>query len=161
MKQKHSWEITDDFWKQVEPLIPRKERDPSKTFRRKPGGGRRPMETRRVLEAIFYVLRTGIQWKALPKEFGASSSIHRYFRFWCEQGLFQAMWVAGLERYDETQGIKWSWLSADGCMTKAPLAQEAVGKNPTDRGKKREQTPYARGRSGRAAGAGGNRGQPS
>jgi transposase len=161
MKQKHSWEITDDFWKQVEPLIPRKERDTSKTFRRKPGGGRRPMEPRRVLEAIFYVLRTGIQWKALPKEFGASSSIHRYFRFWCEQGLFQAIWVAGLERYDEAHGIKWSWLSGDGCMTKAPLAREAVGKNPTDRGKKREQTPYARRRSGCAAGAGGNRGQPS
>jgi hypothetical protein len=60
------------------------------------------------------------------------------------KGLFQAMWVAGLERYDEAQGIKWSWLSADGCMTKAPLALEAVGENPTDRGKKREQTPYAR-----------------
>ncbi|WP_373844529.1 transposase [Clostridium sp.] len=32
------------------------------------------MESRKILEAIFYVLRTGIQWKALPKEkFGASS----------------------------------------------------------------------------------------
>jgi transposase len=161
MKQKHSWEITDEFWKQAEPLIPRKERDTTKTFRRKPGGGRHPMEPRKVLEAIFYVLRTGIQWKALPKEFGAASSIHRYFRFWCEQGVFQALWVAGLERYDEVRGIKWTWLSADGCMTKAPLAQEAVGKNPTDRGKKREQAPYACRRRGGAVGAGSHRGQPS
>jgi transposase len=161
MKQKHSWEITDDFWKQVEPLIPRKERDNTKPYRRKPGGGRHPMEPRTVLEGIFYVLRTGIQWKALPKEFGAASSIHRYFRCWCGQGLFQALWVAGLEKYDEVQGIQWSWLSADGCMTKAPLAREAVGKIPTDRGKKREQTPYARRRRRSTSGAGSHRGQPS
>jgi transposase len=118
------------------------------------------MDFRRVLEAIFYVLRTGIQWKAIPKEFGAASSIHRYFRFWCEQGLFKALWIAGLEAYDEASGIDWTWLSADGCMSKAPMAQEAVGKNPTDRGKKREQTTSAGGRGGSAAGAGGNRGQP-
>jgi len=38
------------------------------------------MEPRNILEGILYVLRTGIQWKALPKEkFGASSSIHQYF----------------------------------------------------------------------------------
>jgi transposase len=156
MKQKHSWEITDDFWKQTEPLIAHKEQDSQKSYRRKPGGGRHPMEPRKVLQAIFYVLRTGIQWKALPKEFGVASSIHRYFRFWCEQGLFQAMGVAGFEHYDEASGIKWSWLSADGCMTKAPLALEAVGKSPTDRGKKREQTPYARRQCGSAGGADGN-----
>jgi transposase len=93
------------------------------------------MEPRKVLEAVFYVLRTGIQWKALPKTFGAASAIHAYFRLWCEKGFFRALWVAGLAAYDDAQGIDWAWLSGDGCMTKAPLAQETVGKNPTDRGK--------------------------
>jgi transposase len=158
MKQKHSWEITDAFWEKAEPLVPRKKRDNSTEYQRKPGGGRRAMEPRRVLEAIFYVLRTGIQWKALPKEFGAASAIHRYFRFWCEQGFFEALWGAGLHTYTEVTGINWTWLSADGCMSKAPLALEAVGKNPTDRGKKRQQTPYARRRSGSTAVPGGNRG---
>jgi hypothetical protein len=69
-----------------------------------------------------------------------SGSIHRYFRFWCEQGFFQALWVAGLKNYEEVGGIDRTWLCADGCMSKAPLAQEAVGKNPTDRGKKWKQT---------------------
>jgi len=36
---------------------------------------------RKALEGRFYVMRIGTQWKALPKEFGASSSIHRYFRY--------------------------------------------------------------------------------
>jgi hypothetical protein len=62
--------------------------------------------------------------------------VHRYFRFWCEQGFFKAVWAAGLGAYEEAPGIRWTWFGADGCMTKAPLAQEAVGSNPTDRGKK-------------------------
>jgi transposase len=84
------------------------------------------MDCRRVLEAIFYVPRTGIQWKAIPKAFGAASSIHRYFRFWCEQGFFRSLWIAGLEQYDELKGIDWTWMSADGRMSKAPLAREAA-----------------------------------
>jgi hypothetical protein len=71
------------------------------------------------------------------------------------------MWVAGLEKYDEVHGIKWTWLSGDGCMTKAPLAQEAVGKNPSDRGKKRAQTPYARRRKRGTVSADSHGGQPA
>jgi transposase len=139
MKQQHSWEITDAFWEAAKPLIPKRRRETAREYQRKPGGGRPAMNPRRVLEAIFYVLRTGIQWKALPKAFGAASSIHRYFRFWCEQGFFQALWVAGLKNYEEAGGIDWTWLCADGCMSKAPMAQESAGKNPADRGKKRKQ----------------------
>jgi transposase len=119
------------------------------------------MEPRKVLEAIFYVLRTGIQWKALPKTFGAASAIHAYFLFWCKQGFFQSLWVAGREQYDEVRGIDWAWLSGDGCMTKAPLAQEAVGKNPADRGKKWQQASPARRRRRRPAVNCGNRGEPA
>ena len=144
MKQKHSWEITDEFWAIAEPLIPKRNRDFNKEYQRKPGGGRRPMEPRTVLAAIFFVLRTGIQWKALPISFGSSSSVHRYFIFWAKAGFFKALWACGLRKYDEAKGIDWTWLSGDGCMTKAPLAQETVGANPTDRGKKREQAAPAR-----------------
>jgi transposase len=105
MKQQHSWEITDTLWEAARPLIPKRERETAREYRRKPGGGRPAMDPRKVLEAIFYVLRTGIQWKALPKAFGAASSIHRYFRFWCEQGFFQALWIAGLKNYEEADGI--------------------------------------------------------
>ncbi|MDR0473703.1 MAG: transposase, partial [Treponema sp.] len=80
MRQKKSWEITDWFWEAAQRLIPQKARDCNKVYQRKPGGGRPPMEPRKVLKAIFYVLRTGIQWNAIPKEFGSSSAIHHYFR---------------------------------------------------------------------------------
>jgi transposase len=91
------------------------------------------------LEAICYVLRTGIQWKALPKEYGADSSIHQYFSEWVQAGFFLRMWQEGLLAYDELVGLGWEWQSVDGSMVKAPLAPEAVGKNPTDRGKKRDE----------------------
>jgi hypothetical protein len=42
--------------------------------------------------------------------------------------VFQALWQAGLAKYDEAVGIDWTWLSAGGCMTKAPLALETAGK---------------------------------
>ena len=65
---------------------------------------------------------------------------------WMREGFFVALWRAGLAEYDEMEGIVWSWQSIDGVMIKAPLALEAVGRNPTDRGKKRKQAPPAGGR---------------
>ena len=145
MPRVQSWEVSDLFWERVEPLIPpRSERPKSKKFERKPGGGRKPMSQRVVFEGIVYVLRTGCQWKALPKaRFGSASSIHKYFREWLKVGFFETLWKAGLAEYDEMEGIAWKWQSIDGAMVKAPLAQEAVGPNPTDRGKKRKQAPYS------------------
>jgi len=161
MKQKRSWEITDEFWAMAEPLVPKKTRGPDKAYQRKAGGGRHPMEPRKALEAIFFVLRTGIQWNALPKSLGSSSAVHRHFMFWSEAGFFKALWACGIRKYDEVKGIDWTWLSGDGCMTKAPLAQETVGANPTDRGKKREQAAYARRRQGSACWDGNNRRSPT
>ncbi len=47
-----SWEVTDEFWKRVEPLLPVKQREPGGRYKRKPGGGRKPKEPRLVFEAI-------------------------------------------------------------------------------------------------------------
>jgi transposase len=136
-----SWELSDAFWQKVEPLIPSPQRDPNREYQRKPGGGRKPLPPRQVFAGILYVLRTGIQWKALPKErFGSPSAIHRYFLQWQAAGFFERVWRAGLMEYAEMHQIAWKWQSLDGALTKAPLAREAVGANPTDRGKKRQQT---------------------
>jgi putative transposase len=93
------------------------------------------MGDRRVFAAIIYVLSTGIQWNALPRELGASSTVHDRFQEWEQAGFFMALWQAGLEKYDEMQGIEWEWQAVDGAMTKAPLGKAATGANPTDRGK--------------------------
>jgi len=147
MSKIQSWEVSDAFWKKVEPFIPQPMRDPDKIYKRKAGGGRKPMPARQIFSAILYVLRTGCQWKALPKErFGSPSAIHTHFMRWTREGFFVALWRAGLAEYDKMEGIAWSWQSIDGALVKAPLAQEAVGRNPTDRGKKRDQAAFAGGR---------------
>lgn len=113
------------------------------------------MDPRKVLAGIVYVLRTGCQWKSLPKSvFGSASSIHKYFLEWKKRGVFVKLWRKGLAEYDEMEGIAWAWQSIDGTMVKAPLAQEAVGPNPTDRGKKWEQAKPTRRRAWNPAVAG-------
>lgn len=131
-----SWTISDEFWERTKEMIPKYERDTSKEYKRKAGGGRKPPDKREILEGILYVLRTGCQWKSIPK----GSNIHRYFQLWTEAGFFQAIWAAGLYEYDELKGIDWEWQSLDGCMVKAPLGQESAGANPTDRGKNGDKT---------------------
>ncbi len=161
MAKTKSWEVTDDFWKRVEPLVPPRVRPAEKTYVRKAGGGRKPKDARLVFEGIVYVLRTGCQWKALPDRFGSASAIHTYFLLWEKARFFERLWKAGLAKYDDLQGIAWRWQSIDGAMMKAPLAQESVGANPTDRGKKWKQAPSAGGRAWRPVIDHRDRGQPA
>ena len=144
MTTTRSWMVSDELWAKAEPLIPACKREKGRKYRRRPGGGRKPMEPRLVFEGIVYVLRTGCQWKALPEErFGSASSIHKYFLDWKRKGVFVRLWRKGLAEYDDLEGVAWAWQSIDGAMVKAPLAQESVGPNPTDRGKKWNQAQPA------------------
>ena len=110
------WRIPDELWERMEPLLPK--------WRPSPKGGRPPLPLRQVADGIFYVLRTGCQWKAAPREFGSGSALHNYFQQWVKRGVFRKLWKAGLLEYDKLKGIKWEWQSIDGCMTKAPLGGE-------------------------------------
>src|SRR5664279_4945112 len=132
-----SWELADSMWEQIEPLLPlAKSHYRGRGKKRKNVGGRTPADRRKLMSGILYVLRTGCQWNALPREqFGSGKTAHRYFQRWVRAGVFRRMWVAGLTTYDELKGISWKWQAADGAMTKAPLGGEKTGPNPTDRAK--------------------------
>jgi putative transposase len=127
MPRTHPWKVSDELWERVKPLIP-----PAPSHAK---GGRPRMADRQAFEAIVYVLRTGIQWNALPRELGASSTVHDRFQAWERAGVFKAIWQAGLQAYDELIGIQWEWQAVDGVMTKAPFGHGATGPNPTDRAK--------------------------
>lgn len=134
MVQEKSWEITETFWEAVKDIIPVPTRTADKEYKRAVGGGRKPMNPKTVLAAIFFVLRTGIQWKALPKEYGSSSSVHKYFMLWSKAGVFEKMRSLGLREYDEVKGIERERQSVDASNVKSPLGKEEVGANPADRG---------------------------
>lgn len=153
MARTRPWEISDELWLFVEPLVPTSPRVGIKTYKRKPGGGRKPRYSNRLyFAAMVYVLRTGIIWNALPREKFegvTSSGVHQKFLTWTQFGFFLRLWQEGVAEYDELEGIAWEWQSADGSNLEAPLAQESVGPNPTDRGKKWKQAKRPRGRAWR------------
>ena len=65
-------DLTDAEWALVEPFIPPARR----------GGRRRTVDVREVLNAILYVLATGCQWRALPKDLPPRSTVHDYLTLW-------------------------------------------------------------------------------
>ena len=108
--------MPDAMWERIEVLLPKR--------RRRKVGGRPPLPWRLVIDGIFYVLRTGCQWKAAPKAFGSGSSLHRYFQMLVKRRCFADLWAMALLEYDDLAGLEWKWQSMDGAMTKAPLGGE-------------------------------------
>lgn len=115
-------EIADALWERIDLFLP--------VYKPSPKGGRPRLPLRNVVEGILYVLATGGQWKAMPKEFGSGSAIHAYYQEWVELGVFQELWEFALLEYDELKGIDWKWQSMDGAMTKSPLGGEKNREKP-------------------------------
>jgi transposase len=72
-------DMTDAEWALIEPLIPPEKRH----------GRHREVNVREVVNAIFYVLSTGCQWRALPKDFPPRSTVHEYFKLWEWDGTLE------------------------------------------------------------------------
>ena len=81
-------DLTDAEWAHVEPLIP-----PAKR-----GGNRRHVEVREVVNGLMYVLSTGCQWRAIPKDLPPRSTLYDYFDLWG--------WDGTLERIHEALYVK-------------------------------------------------------
>ena len=85
MQRKHyDSDLSDQEWEVIRPLIPVNQ-----------GPGRKmTLELREVLNAIFYVVRTGCQWRALPGDFPNWNSVYYHFRKWVKDGTWRALNVA-------------------------------------------------------------------
>src|SRR5829696_4029865 len=102
-------------------------------------GGRPRASDRAVINAIWYVLWSGCQWKALHREwFGVSSSVvHERFQRWRRMGIFEKLMRRMAEHYARKRGgVGWKWQAMDSKHSPAPLGGGKTGKNPTDRGKR-------------------------
>lgn len=89
------------------------------------------------MNAIWYVLWTGCQWKALHRSwFGVSSSVvHARFQMWREAGVFAKLMRRLVKTYGKKREIKWRWQACDSKSCASPLGRDGTGRNPTDRGK--------------------------
>src|SRR5918995_4232072 len=121
------WTIPEKMWQRIRPLLP-PEKEPGTP-------GRPPVPFRKVMDGILFVLRTGCQWKALPRGYGSGSTVHRRFQQWVAAGIIDAIVRVMVEWYERSWGIDWEWQAADTKLLAAPLGGEATGPNPTDLGK--------------------------
>lgn len=81
MPKSYPSDLTDLEWQIVEPLVPKP--------RTKKGGRPRKVNIRRVLDAIFYVVKGGITWRMLPSNFPSRQTVYWYFREWKNDGTIE------------------------------------------------------------------------
>ena len=108
------WEVPDELWVRLEPLIPRKAR----RFRYP---GRRPLDDRRVLSGILFVLATGVGWERLPKElgFGSGMTCWRRLRAWQEAGVWKRLHELLLAELHAVDRLDWSRAVVDASYIQA------------------------------------------
>jgi len=88
-----AFEISDEAWAKIAPLLPRPKRKNKK--------GRPRMDDRQAMTAIWHKLRTGCSWKALPRDLGAGSTVYDRFQEWRSAGVFDRLRRAGVLQPDQ------------------------------------------------------------
>jgi len=78
-RARYPTDLTDRQWARLEPCLP-----PAK-----PGGRPRTTDVREVVDAILYVLRNGIVWRALPHDFPPWETVYYYFNTWRRAGVWE------------------------------------------------------------------------
>ena len=82
------YDLTDFEWSVIEPVLPMDRRGP------------KPRENRRVLNGIFWVLRTGAPWRDLPERYGPYTSAYNRFNRWRKAGIWNRLMDAIVKAYD-------------------------------------------------------------
>jgi transposase len=107
--------VDDELWSIVEPLLPKP------TRRRKRYAGRKPLDNRKALSGILFVLRSGIPWEMLPQEMGCGSGMTcwRRLRVWQQAGVWDRLHQVLLSRLRAADKIDFSRAIADSSSIRA------------------------------------------
>jgi putative transposase len=112
-KEPQIYRVENELWIRLSKALPIPE-----------GRGRRPTDDKGCFEGIIYVMRTGCQWKELPKCYPPKSTVHDRLQNWRKSGVFINLWMELLIEYDDLLGLDWEWLSGDTSFVKSPLGGE-------------------------------------
>ncbi len=80
------FDLTDAEWEIIGPMLP--------NAQHRPHGGRPTRDDRRVLNGIFFVLRTGTPWRDLPERYGPYTSVYNRFNRWAKAGVWLRVFEA-------------------------------------------------------------------
>ncbi len=140
--------VSDELWALVAPLLP--------PPRPRPKGGRPPVDDRKALAGILFVLKSGIPWEMLPREMGCGSGMTcwRRLRDWQAAGVWERLHRVLLDRLGRANAIDWSRCSLDsatvpakrGARRPAPTRPTVASRHEAARHRGRERHP-ARGTS--------------
>lgn len=109
--------VTDDLWNEISSLFPEPKSSPK--------GGRPRVSNRDCFTCLVFVLKTGIGWRDLPTELGASiSTVRRRLKQWNEIGLWQAIHEHLLARLRSCDAVQLEEVLIDGGLVKAPCGGE-------------------------------------
>ena len=102
------WEVPDGLWDRIEPLLPKRQR----RFRYP---GRKPLDDRRVLQGILFVLHTGVAWEDLPQElgFGCGMTAWRRLHSWQQAGVWDRLHELLLAELQAADQLEWERAIAD------------------------------------------------
>jgi len=110
-------ELTDEQWASLKDLLP----TPS-------ARGRPRSDLREVLNAIFWLLRTGAPWRDLPERYGPWQTVYEWFNRWRRDGTWDRMLQALQIRLDRQGRIDWDLWCVDGTTIRASRAAAGGGK---------------------------------
>ena len=107
--------VDDELWELIQPLLP-----PAKP-RRKRYPGRKPVDNRKALSGILFVLKSGIPWEMLPQEMGCGSGMTCWRRLqeWHKAGVWQKLHELLLAKLREADQIDWSRAIVDSASIRA------------------------------------------
>jgi transposase len=107
--------LDDELWAIIEPLVP----PPKKRRKRHPG--RKPIDHRKVLSAILFVLKTGLPWEHLPKELGWGSGMTAWRRLhaWQRRGVWKEIHEVLLAKLRGADQLDWSRVIVDSSSVRA------------------------------------------
>lgn len=132
MARPKPWEVSDELWAVIEPLLPRKQR----RFRHP---GRRRIDDRKTLQGILFVLYTGIQWEFLPQElgFGSGPTCWRRLAEWQAAGVWRQLQQVLLDKLRAADQLDFSRATVDASHVQAKRGRSSgkVGPSPVDRGR--------------------------
>ena len=109
------FDLSDEEWAVIEPHFPKQGRGPAR------------QDDRRVLNGIFYILRTGAPWRDLPERYGPRTTVYNRYSRWGQRGIWRSIFDA------LAKGRKESLIFIDSSIVKARPPQRRGQKGGTGR----------------------------
>jgi len=121
--------LTDDQWEVIRVHFPEESRKSSKP-------GPKPVDARKILEAVIWILKTGAQWHMLPQSYPNYKTVHRRFQKWCGSEVLRKALCDLANQAREEDNNKYDEAYIDGMFIPARMGGEAIGRGYKGKGTK-------------------------